>query len=234
MKYNVGESFTVGGSYGGVAFLGNTRSGWTGNTISKKYPSTELQMKFVNRIKSTFGKVGKSEALSKADYKGSDFHWLALTHNLIGCPEFEMWTNIPSQFENTSVTKASNSLTVNTGVVNSNIAVRGLFNDERIISQVGQRATFWNLPKNYVVTLYKHDYLPYVDPIYLQNESVTGTHYVKGGRIFTGNSVDSSKDSGNFIIKSGANVVLEISEGITLDAGTVIEFGASFEVKLNN
>ena len=231
VKYNLGEAFTVAGKYGCAAFLGNTRSGWTSRYNP---PSTELEKKFVNRIKLSTGKVGMSEALSKADYKGSRFHWLALTHNLIGCPEFEMWTNIPSQFENTSVAKASNSLTVNTGVVNTNIAVRGLFNDKRVMSQVGQRSTFWDLPKNYIVTLYKHDYLPYVDPIYLQNESVTGTHYIKGGRIFIGNSVDSSKANGDFVIKSGANVVLEISEGITLDAGTVIESGAIFEVKLNN
>lgn len=227
VKYNLGEAFTVAGKYGCAAFLGNTRFGWIGS-------STKLEKKFVDRIKSSTGKIGMAEALSKADYKGTDFHWLALTHNLIGCPEFEMWTNIPSQFENTSVAKASNSLTVNTGVVNTNIAVRGLFNDKRVMSQVGQRATFWDLPKNYIVTLYKHDYLPYVFPIYLQNKSVTGTHYIKGGRIFIGNSVDSSKANGDFVIKSGANVVLEISEGITLDAGTVIESGAIFEVKLNN
>lgn len=231
VKYNLGEAFTVAGKYGCAAFLGNTRSGWTSNYNP---PSTELEKKFVVRIKSSTGKIGKAEALSKADYKGSNFHWLALTHNLIGCPEFEMWTNIPSQFKNTSVAKASNSLTVNTGVVNTNIAVRGLFNDERIMSQLGQRATFWDLPKNYIVTLYKHDYLPYVLPIYLQDESVTGTHYIKGGRIFIGNSVDSSKANGDFIIKSGAKVVFEISKGITLDAGTEIEVGAEFEVKLNN
>lgn len=231
VKYNLGEAFTVAGKYGCAAFLGNTRDGWTSYYNP---PSTELEKKFVNRIKSSFGKIGEAEALSKADYKGSFFHWLALTHNLIGCPEFEMWTDIPSRFQSTSVTKASNSLTVNTGVTNTKIAVRGLFNDEHIFSQVGQTATFWNLPKNYVVTLYKHDYLPYIVPMYLQNESVTGAHYIKGSKIFTGSSVDNSKATGNFIVKSGANLVLETSEGITLDGGTTIEAGASFEVKLNN
>ena len=227
MKYNVGESFTVGGKYGGVAFLGNTREGWTGS-------STALEKKFVNRIKFFSGKIGQAEAFSKADYKGSDFHWLALTHNLIGCPEFEMWTNTPSRFLNASVTKSSNSLTVNTGVDGTNISLRGLFSDQRIYFQVGRTATFYPLPQNYVLTLYKHDYIPYVAPIYLQNESVTGTHYIKGSQITTGNSVDPTKATGDFVVKSGSDIVLEVSEGITLDAGTEIELGANFEIKISN
>ena len=226
MKYNVGESFTVGGKYGGVAFLGNTREGWV-------TPSAELEKIFVNRMKSLSGKIGQAEAFSKADYKGSDFHWLALTHNLIGCPEFEMWTDIPSLFTNVAVTRSLNRLTVNTGVDGTNISLRGLFSDQRIYAQVGRVVTFYPLPKNYVLTLYKHDYIPYVAPIYLQNESVTGTHYIKGRQITTGNSVDSTKATGDFVVKSGSDIVLEISEGITLDAGTEIELGASFEIKIN-
>lgn len=230
MKYNVGESFTVGGKYGGVAFLGNTREGWT------TY-STELEKKFVNRIKSTSAKNGIAEAMSKMDYSKKIryySHWLTLTHNLIGCPEFEMWTDIPSRFLNTSISRSSNSLTVNTGVNDTNISLKGLFSDQRINSQVGRTALFSPLPKNYVLTLYKHDYLPYVAPIYLQNESVTGTHYIKGSQITTGNSVDSTKDKGDFVVKSGSDIVLEVSDGVTLDAGTEIELGASFEIKINN
>ena len=86
----------------------------------------------------------------------------------------------------------------------------------------------------YVLTLYKHDYIPYVAPIYLQNESVTGTHYIKGSQITTGNSVDPTKATGDFVVKSGSDIVLEVSEGITLDAGTEIELGANFEIKINN
>ena len=227
MKYNVGESFTTGGKYGGVAFLGNTREGWSPF-------STDLEKIFVNRMKSLSGKIGQAEAFSKADYKRSRSHWLALTHNLIGCPEFEMWTNIPSLFTNVAVTRSLNRLTVNTGVDSTNISLRGLFSDQRIYSQVGRAATFYPLPKNFVLTLHKHDYIPYVAPIYLQNESVTGTHYIKGSQITTGNSVDPTKATGDFVVKSGSDIVLEVSEGITLDAGTEIELGTNFEIKINN
>ena len=227
VKYNLGEALTIAGKYGCVAFLGNSRSGWVSG-------SHELEINFVDKIKNNFVKIGIAEALSKAENKESMFHWLALTHNLIGCPEFEIWTDIPSKFQNVTVTESFDGVKINTGIENVNIALRGLFSDNNVLFRVGQTTTFTNLPKNYVLTFYKHNYFPYVFPIYLQNESVVGSHYIKGSKIFTGNSVNNYKGSGDFKVKSGSNLVLEVSDGVTLDAGTEIELGAEFEIKLNN
>ena len=220
VKYNIGESMTVAGKYGSAAFLGNTRSGWT--TLS-----TQLERKFISRIKSNSGKIGMAEAFSKMDYRD---HWLALTHNLIGCPEFEMWTNIPSYFTNASISKSSNSISVNSMVDGTNMVLKGLFSSNQVSFQQGRSGTFTNLPKNYVLTLYKHDYLPYVAPVYLQNEQVTGRHYLAANRIYIGNHVDATKTAGDFTIDSGADVTLDVSGDVTLDAGTEIKLGATFEI----
>ena len=222
VKYNIAESMTVVGKYGCAAFLGNTRSGW----VSTSYI---LEQKFINKLKQNFGKVGVAEALSKADYKS---HWLTLTHNLIGCPEFEMWTDIPSQFVNASINKSGNNLTVNSMIDDTNIALKGLFSSDNVTLKTGSNCTFTDIPKNYLVTLYKHDYLPYIYPIYLQNESVTGTYYLKGNKMYLGNHVDNTKDIGNFVIKSGADIILDVSDELILDAGTEIELGATFEVNI--
>lgn len=115
---------------------------------------------------------------------------------------------------------------------NTNIALKGLFSSDNVTLKTGSTCTFTDIPNNYFVTLYKHDYLPYVYPIYLQNESVTGRHYLKGTKIYLGNHVDNTKDTGNFVIKSGANIVLDVSDEIILDAGTEIELGATFEINL--
>lgn len=112
VKYNIAESMTVVGKYGCAAFLGNTRSGWV-------FTSYILEQKFINKLKQNFGKVGVAEALSKADYKS---HWLTLTHNLIGCPEFEMWTDIPSQFVNASNMKVGDCISYHGGNVNLKLA----------------------------------------------------------------------------------------------------------------
>lgn len=222
VEYNAAESLTVEGKQGCAAFLGNTRSGWVSSSFY-------LQRKFVEEIKTNSGKIGVAEALSKAKYKS---HWLTLTHNLMGCPEFEMWTDIPSKFVNASISKSGNNLTVSSMTDDTYIALKGLFSNDNVTLKTGRTCTFTDIPNNYLVTLYKHDYLPYVYPIYLQNESVAGTHYLRGTKIYLGNHVDNTKDTGNFVIKSGANIVLDVSDEITLDAGTEIELGATFVINL--
>ena len=224
MKYNMGESYTVGGKYGGVAYIGNTRKGYV--TYSKL-----LEEKFIKRIISNSGKVGQAEALARADYKGTEYHSLVLTNNLIGCPEFEMWTNIPTYFTDTTIDESASGININTSVASTYIAVKGLFGNNSVSIKQGQSTTFSTLPQNYVVTLYKHDYIPYVLPIYLQNESVVVNAYILGSTFFLGETVNKIRPKGEITIKSGSKIILDATEEVTLDSGTSIELGAEFEVK---
>lgn len=90
----------MAGLYGGPAFLGNTREGYY-----KNYASATLEEEFVNLIKAG-NCIGAAEALSKAylnenkdsvNEVNTDLaHKVILAHHLIGCPEFSMWTDIPS------------------------------------------------------------------------------------------------------------------------------------------
>ncbi len=92
---NCGEAFTNILSTGGVAFLGNTRYGWVMH-------STYIFNIFSDMISSTnndYLHLGTSEALSKSTYNGYNRHYLRYSHNLIGCPETQIWTEIPIKFE---------------------------------------------------------------------------------------------------------------------------------------
>lgn len=222
-QYNMGEAFTVGGKFGGPAYLGNTRDGWV-------YSSKILFDKFIDRIKIGEFKLGISEAKSKS-LNTSMKHWLSLAHNLIGCPEFEIWTDIPSAFVNNLTTQSGTTLNINTNVDNTNIALKGLFSSNRITFQTGKVCTFTNVPKNYVLTFYKHNYLPYIAPIYLQNEQVNGEFYISGSKVFVGNHVDENKSTGDFVLKSGSKLTLDVKE-IRLDAGTTIELGAELNINI--
>lgn len=222
-QYNMGEAFTIGGKMGGVAYLGNTRSGWV--TSSK-----DLFDRFVDRIKNGDYNLGVSEAKSKS-LNTSSKHWLAFAHNLIGCPELEMWTDIPSKFTNVSVSQSGMNLNVNSMVDGSSTTLKGLFSSNKITSQIGKVCTFMNIPKNYMITFNKHNYLPYVASMYLQNEEVRGVYYVAGNEVFIGSHIDGNKSFGDFVVKSGSKLTFGIEE-ITLDSGTLIELGAEFEVEL--
>ncbi len=89
LPHTMASSYTVGGLYGGVAYLGNTREGYF------TYSSV-LEGKFLDNVKYN-RKIGVAEALSKYLYTNNKH--VRHTHNLIGDPEFEMWLHKPYKLD---------------------------------------------------------------------------------------------------------------------------------------
>lgn len=87
LPHTMASSFTVGGRYGGVAYLGNTRSGYFNL-------SPQLEVLFLENLE-RYRKIGVAEAMSKYEYTMSNH--VRHTHNLIGDPELEMWLTKPSE-----------------------------------------------------------------------------------------------------------------------------------------
>lgn len=94
LKYNLGESFTLGKRYGGPAFVGNTRAGW--ETISARLEKLFMESLNVSR------KIGYAEMLSKnlfpISYKERDTH-VKYCHSVIGDPELEVWVKRPQNLD---------------------------------------------------------------------------------------------------------------------------------------
>ena len=97
---NMGESFTVGGEYGGPAFLG-----YTGSSIGQV--NVDILREFSRLLGNVSGNIVNShigilEANSKYQI-GTDANatYHAITHNLIGDPECQMWTTVPNHLKMT-------------------------------------------------------------------------------------------------------------------------------------
>ncbi len=88
--YNFPESYTIGNSQtGGIAFLGNSRLGYV--SVSYKYFE-----KFADLIEGGNRHLGIAELISKSSFTGGSYnHYINYSHNLIGCPETEIYTSIP-------------------------------------------------------------------------------------------------------------------------------------------
>ncbi len=86
---NCGESFTVGGAYGGVAFMGNTvdASGMYYMPFSRI-----LNDAYNNPVNSHLGIM---ETQSK--YLSESWPAYYYKHNLIGDPECQIWTKVPNE-----------------------------------------------------------------------------------------------------------------------------------------
>ncbi|MDE7465074.1 MAG: hypothetical protein K2M59_01415 [Muribaculaceae bacterium] len=101
--WNIGSVYTVGGSYGGVCVLGNTREGWLSGSDKIEYQFGKL----LGSNKS----VGIIENLSKV-YSRYGFDKTGCVHHVIGDPEFTIWNGIPRK-EETTINYDGNRLYIN-------------------------------------------------------------------------------------------------------------------------
>lgn len=224
VPFSFGESFTVAGDFGGPAFLGNTRWGFV-------YTSHLLFRKFIDVLADADYHLGTAEALSKSEYTSGDKHWLALTHNLIGCPESQMWSTTPTTLGTITTSESNNTVNVSTSNPNCEISISGLFGGlsyhDRI---VGNSASFTDLPANFVVTVNKHNNFTYIAPILIQNEQISGSNYLYANQVSLGSSVTSERASGNVVITNGASLTIETPSTITLSPGFNVALGGSFKI----
>lgn len=224
---NLGESFTTGKDYGGPAFLGNTREGLF------NYRSAHLERLFAPQLLPTKKnyKIGKAEAFSREINRTRE-PYLSLTHNLIGDPEFEIWTDIPQQFTNISVTRTDNSVTIS-GITEDSTTVAIYSNNGSVRSVLANTSSITrNVSSNSTVMVYKHNYIPYIAPLLLQNANLTKSQYVIASDVTAGKAVDidSNRTQGDVTVKSGVEYEIEASGTVTLHDGFKVEKGATFAV----
>lgn len=224
-KYNFGESFTLGKKYGGPAYLGNTRESFSS--------STTLEFDF---LKSLFSKkaysLGLSEAFSKLFfYDSSKYSHTILTHNLLGDPEFEMWTSEPQRYEGLSISRYSVSSYVQ-GVTQSD-TISYCDNDGNVGRIYGEDglAVLVGISHNSSIMVYNHNHIPYIFPLLLQNCDINNSQYVYASAFSAGSDVSTTVESGNVTIKSGATYEVEATDDVHLGEGFIVENGATFAIK---
>lgn len=223
VEFCFGEGFTVAGKYGGPAFLGNTRYGWV-------LYSYLLYDSFIQELTGADYHLGKAEALSKRNFSSTEKHYLTLSHNLIGCPELQMWSDIPSNIDSLTVSQNGTSLSVSS-TENCTISINGLFGNGSYNNKAtGYSTTFTNVPPNYIVSASKHNYFTYIAPLYIQNETITGSHYIHADKVYIGNNVTSERTSGDFIVDDDASLIVDATNTVTLSGGFSVELGGCFKI----
>ena len=225
-KYNFGESFTLGKNYGGPAYLGNTRESFLNscNILEHDFLKSLLYKKAYS--------LGLSEALSKLfHYNYYKYEHTILTHNLLGDPEFEMWTSEPQQYTGITISQ-----------YNSYIIVDGISASDTIAycdndGNVGR--TFGTNGFDYIVGIsptasimvYNHDHIPYIAPLKLQNCNINNSQYVYASSFSAGKSIIPNATNGNVTIKNGAIYEIEATDDVLLGEGFIVESGATFAIK---
>lgn len=225
LPMNFGESFIMGRNYGGPAYMGNTNDGV--NPSSRNLCSV-----FAKDLVEKSHKIGVAEALSKFDNNDELFgDYLAMTHNLLGDPEFEVWTGTPQLFTNINITRTDNSISIN-GIDTDSTIVAYCSNDGQIgMDTISTSSVVLNsVSPNSTVMLYKHNHIPYIAPLDLQNITFNNNQYVIANDVNAGSAIDNNRSNGSVIVPDGIEYEIESSGKVTLLDGFKVEKGAFFAV----
>ena len=225
-KCNLGESFTLGKNYGGVAFLGNTRRGYLG-------ASSELERYFVGELNKGHYSVGVAEALSKTflNLNSSTYLHVSTEHNLLGDPEFEIWTNEPQQYNGITISQYNNYIIVNGISASDTIAYCD--NDGNVGRTFGANGFDYivGISPTTSIMVYNHDHIPYIAPLKLQNCNINNSQYVYASSFSAGKSILPNIANGDVTIKNGAVYEIEATDDVHLGEGFIVENGATFAIK---
>ena len=226
--YNFGSSFTLGKDYGGPAFLGSTRNNYVGSAI---YLETDFIRSVFNR---DMAQIGVADAFSKVfiyNSKPKPFDHTLLAHNLLGDPEFEMWTSEPQRYDGLSISRYSVSSYVQ-GITQSD-TISYCDNDGNVGRIYGEDglAVLVGVSHNSSIMVYNHNHIPYIFPLLLQNCDINNSQYVYASAFSAGSDVSTSVDSGNVTIKNGAIYEVEATDDVHLGEGFIVENGATFAIK---
>lgn len=183
---------------GGIAYMGCTRNGYVTT-------SQEIFDKFLDQMNDESQSIGEMFAVARP---ATTHKYLWLSHNLFGCPETKVWTSIPDEFTNVSITDNTTYITVNAGETGCNICVSGEDpsdpSDYWLSVEDVQNYSFSTTERPLYVVITKENKLPYITMIGLGN--ITSTLTLNNNFAYTFENDITVSSSGTLNIERGTTL----------------------------
>ena len=127
--------------------------------------------------------------------------------------------------------KDCNSITIS-GIDSDSTIVAYYSNDGAIGTDTisTSSVTLSAISPNCTIMLYKHNYIPYIAPLDLQNITFSNNQYVIASDVNAGYAIDNNRTNGNVVVPVGIEYEIEASGKVTLQDGFKVEKGAVFAV----
>lgn len=221
---NIGQSFTQGKDYGGVAFIGNSRVGWI--DASYKLQLIFNQYMYDHSLASSLNWAKRFNTARK--------HHHALTVNLIGSPNIEIWTSIPRHFNaRLEYDGMGGDLITDCNIPEGTYSIRYLKEEGDSLYGGNFDPSYGTVlltdVQNGIVTLTGKNCLPEIMPLQLQNINIYGSRHLLTSNVIAGYDVRPD-DQGDVVLKKGSKTNIEHSGTVVFTKGVTIERGA--EVKI--
>lgn len=239
------EAFLRKRDGGAVGVFGSTAISYSGRNdalaigmFDAMYPSPGVDIEWSNGttykprdLEPVFnmGQVLNKGLLTMGKINFNDPYTNAIFH-YFGDPSMELRTEVPACLD-AEVEKEGNIVRVKTDVPNCRISLCSVDDagDSYVQSYENvSEATFYEVDFNFSVTVYKHNYVPFVynGDCYIQNEKFGGDTTIVAQTIWAGNSVVENKTQGDVVVEKGI-VNFYASQTVMLTSGFSVELSDS-------
>lgn len=233
VKLNFGESYIIGGLYGGVLFFGNTRDSYVDlSATTRFYRNVKNANDQKNYKRGVIGSEIRdlSKTTSTSSYDNNFY-----TKNIFGDPLTTLWTQVPERPEY-NITTIDNVRRVNIKngferyyIGYNNLNIQGFSDFQEFYDEIPGPPIYTNV----IMTVYGKNIVPEILPVYLQNftfnSGTQNTLVVKD--LYARSDLDSSIKNGNIIFESNADVTIEALGSVDLDYGTIFKSGSNLKIR---
>ena len=255
---NLAQVFTVGGKWGGPAFLGYTRYAYflqsTNPSPVGTGPSTKLENYFFENLK-VHKKIGIAESFAKMTLNiDKTYYEDNFNQVLIGEPEFEMWLGKP-QIMSVIPQWSGNAFSFS-GDYPDGLRISlsdGIGNVKTMLVNEATNTNIWDASvygKDYLFSAWASGYLPViryfgqnntltdVTKKFIVRDAILGGDYsttdskfsVGSGASLSVDAIDAIETTGRFEVTDNGNVALQCDRSVTLE-GSTVKSGGSLSVK---
>lgn len=231
-KYTFGESYLLGKNYGGIGFIGNTRTSFcvSGQATHKKI--FEDIIKIRDTTDSPRCAIGNVFNVLRGT--GPSYFHDKLSYNLLGDPMANIWLDTPKKLKHTVYNNeyAAYAWDMHTKLYIARSPISAP--DETQYYEMGEpELTGTPINTNEMCTVYGKGLVPVIMPVYIQNTTISGDtpSHVIGRNIYAGENVHGKAVKGLVNIKNGTEITFEALENVNLGKGLILESASQVNVQ---
>ena len=159
---------------------------------------------------------------------------------ITGDSEMSVYTAVPLEFENISLSWFNQELTLDTGVDSCRICVSSAADcgeSYYVVFPSSRQIHLLNVPCGCYVSVCKPGYIPYMQELaqvlYVQNQSFSDDASIASNKVVVGRNVTNAKAEGPVVVKNG-ELTIDATEGVVLQNDFKVNVGASLLINTGN
>ena len=166
--------------------------------------------------------------------KGYYFHHLYLTHNLLGDPSIDIWTDIPVKYTDAEIDvyRDEQTITVSGSCLDgAKIVVHTTTGNTLTKEGKASGLIQFSASPNSAIMIYNHNMIPYMPTLCLQNENITYSQHIFAKDVKMGSMVDGNRSYGNISFSNNVNYIIDATGDVEINPGFIVKNTGKVTIK---